>query len=861
MQSGEFLRELWGGWNDEGAAVIWIPATGGAARSVHVSVEEIRGWDDAVEAEFNSYSSGLNVYTSPGLRRTGLPSTGRGSQGTQSDVVALAAFVLDIDCKGGVHASDQLPASEEDVASILAPGPDPTLVISTGGGLHAWWLFEAPFPTPASTERRQAKNAFRAFQERFIKAGEAKGFHVDSCATIQHVFRLPGTRNWKRPVPETVEVIYQDGPRYSWSDLRLTGGESVSVPALVIPTGEKMTAAPQPLVGDDLDDVRDWMRRIHPNHKNRDLILAVLAGESFADPGNRDRALQQVCSTIAWLTPARRKTAAELVEILRPSLTVWADGPERDDGKSKTIDEEVDKAIEKLERAIEDRTARDAEEAASLAPIRQFLRRESAADEKDDVVNDRSLQSYAIIQHKNSYWAQSFGQQASYVIRPGYYGPFIQTELMVQAGALWENGPPLFSLTYINDKGEEKAKTVLRVTQEYATGAHDVLGHFSLQESYFDPATRVFHEAICPLRPLDPVFDARIDEWLRLMAGDQIDKLLDWITAITKLDFQCCALYLAGPPSCGKSVLANGLARLWHVGGATPLRNVMGNFNAEMFRCPLICLEEGLPDKYQQASSFLRELVGSSTHTYNQKHVVTRKVVGAIRLLICANNDNVLKFAGEDMSALDLEAVVGRFLHLRVSSEAAEWIDARNAGRTMTSGWVDGDGIAKHALWLARERDLNKGRRFLVEGETTTMHKALITSNQQNGAVLEWLVRFLEDPAKVEQHYTTRSKMSRARAGNQKILVNTQAIVDCWELYLSEKERLTTHKVGRSLNQISSDIKPKLGRRDDRAYFHEIDVDLVFSWAQENQIGNLDRMQEHLTRQLADDDDAEVVNA
>jgi hypothetical protein len=861
MQSGEFLRELWDPWTGEGAAVIWIPGTDGP-RSIHVSVEDIKGWDANTEGEFSSLSAGLNVYTSPGLRRLGLPERGRGSQGTQNDVIALAGFVLDIDLSGGVHASDRLPSSEADVEGILSAGPDPTLVVSTGGGLHAWWLLERPFPTPGSEERRQAKNAFRAFQERFITAGEALGFHVDATSTIQHVFRLPGTQNWKRPVPEAVEVIYRDGPRYAWLDLKITNGLRVIEKApILIPTSSPVSVAapvPEGLVGDGLDDVRAWMRRVHPNHKNRALVDAALRGESLAEAGERDRALQSICSTIAWLSPARKKTAAQLAELLRPSLSVWA-SEERPDGKTRSLDDEIEKTVEKFDRAIEEREARDAEEAKSLAPIRRFLRREATSTEKDDVVSGPSLRNYAIIQHKNSFWAQSFGQQASYVIRPGYYGPFIQTELMVQVGALWENGPPQFSLTYTNDKGDEKAKTPVRVAQEYATGAHDVLGHFSLQESYFDPATRVFHEAICPIRPLEPRYDAQIDEWLRLMAGDQIDKLLDWITAITKLDFQCCALYLAGPKSCGKSVLANGLARLWHVGGATPLRNVMGNFNAEMFRCPLICLEEGLPEKYQSASSFLRELVGSSTHTYSQKHVVTRKVVGAIRLLICANNDNVLKFGDEEMSALDLEAVVGRFLHLRVHVDAAEWIDARNAERAMTSGWVDGDGIARHALWLARERGLDRGKRFLVEGETTAMHKALITSGNRNGAVLEWLVRFLDDPSKVESHYSGRQRMSRARAGNQQILVNTQAIVDCWELYLSEKSRITTTAAGRALNQLSSEDKPKLGRAKDRAHFHQVDVELVFSWAQENQIGNLDRMGEHLTRQLEYDDDPEVL--
>lgn len=843
MTPGQFLRELWGSWEEQvGSAVIWLAP---GAESLHVPVAAIHGWDDEDDAEFLTYTAGRNAYTSPGLRVDGLPSYGKGSQGTQANIIALAGFVLDVDLKGGKHVASELPETDEDVATILEAGPDPTLVVSTGGGLHAWWLFERPWPLSDAHERKRARRAFQEFQDRYIKRGAEHGFHIDSTATIQHVFRLPGTQNYKQTVPRPVEVIYRGGPRYPREDLVVTRSRTSAEP--FERTEPVQTLSPN---SDGLDEVRAYMRRVHPTHRNKKIIEAILVGESFAERGERDHAMQRAVSTIAWLSPARGKTPEELAEILRSSLAVWAAEPEAE----KTVEEELEKAAEKFSRAIVERDEKDAEAAKVLAPIRRFLRLESTTQEATpDAVADHELEQFAIIQHKSSFWAQSFGGQSTYVIKPGYHGPFSQADLLVQLGSLWEGAPEQFSLTYFNDKDEEKAKTLQRVCLEYATGAHDVLGHFALQESYFDPATRVYHEAICPIRPLEPRFDPQVDEWLHLLGGEFAEQLQDWIAAVTQLNYQCCALYLAGPPDCGKSLIATGLARLWHVGGATPLGNVMGSFNAEMFRCPLINLDEGLPDRsYKNVSSFLRSLVGSSTHTYNQKHVITRKVVGAIRLLISANNDNVLKFSDEELSALDLEAIVGRFLHIRVSDNAAKFIADRNEGRRMTERWVEGDDLARHALWLRDNRTLNPGRRFLVEGEPTAMHRALVTQGRWNGIVLEWLARFMTDPDKIDYAYRGKQALCRARVGSQKLLINTQGVIDGWDLYLANtSERLSTNAVGRVLNQLSNSYKPKLGKAgSERAHFHLVDADLVFSWAEENQVGDLERMQSNFTRQI-----------
>ena len=99
----------------------------------------------------------------------------------------------------------------------------------------------------------------------------------------------------------------------------------------------------------DLDEVRAQLKQIPPDRKWHKAIKDMLAGKSFATPGNRDETLQALCSTIAWLPPGRKGDPKQLAEIFRPSLTVWA-SEEREDGKEHVLEDDLERAADKIER-------------------------------------------------------------------------------------------------------------------------------------------------------------------------------------------------------------------------------------------------------------------------------------------------------------------------------------------------------------------------------------------------------------------------------------------------------------------------------------------------------------------------------
>jgi hypothetical protein len=601
-------------------------------------------------------------------------------------------------------------------------------------------------------------------------------------------------------------------PRYSFKEL----GAVITAPRKQKPKKQSIpiehTGVPE--------DFLEALKSLNKDNQNKAMIDKVLAGESFAEPGERDEAMQRVCSTMAWMPEARELAAETIAEVMRPSLSVWAN--EEDNPKLKSLEEEMEKALEKISRAQVDQQDHRQRQFEDLAGLRAALRSKPI-----DEMDNEFILRHAIIQFRSSYYVYNFDQQC-------YIGPKTKEELLTYAHQAWKNAPDGLDLSYVS-KGVDKQKSIPRILHEYAMCADKVIGQFCLDESYYDFVRNRFFEAIAPIRSdLSPLFNKRIAHWLSLLAGKHLDKLLDWLAALPQLQFQCCALYLDGSPGSGKGMLANGASQIFRVGGPVPLEDVLGDFNADIFECPLLFLDEGVSWYRGNISTQLRGLIGASSHNYKQKNLANRPVIGSIRLLIAANNDNVLAFGDDHMSANDLQAYVQRFLHIPVSDAASKWLQEND-----TTGWVDDGLIAQHILWLKENREIVHGKRFIVEGVSMdAMHRKLVTQGDLVGPMYEWIARFASNPKELYKHAITKSEEPKAFIGEGKLLVNAQGMLDGWGVYMGKHSQppKTTH-LGRALSKMSEG-SAKLGSRDNRVRYHQIRFDLVVGWAIDNQIGD-----------------------
>jgi hypothetical protein len=333
--------------------------------------------------------------------------------------------------------------------------------------------------------------------------------------------------------------------------------------------------------------------------------------------------------------------------------------------------------------------------------------------------------------------------------------------------------------------GSPRVKGVEECWSEIGTVIRHVVADTSLNETYYDDVTETLYEAVCPLRmDLTPRGDTNIQTWFKKLAGPDEEKFLDWIATVTYLGAPSCGLFLSGPPDAGKSLLANGLARLWHTGGATRMEEVVGAFNADVSQCPLVVADETLPETASGktvSTKRLRDLISADSRPLKRKFMPNTNLKGTIRCLFLANSEKLLDLGDEILGNDSMAAVAMRFLHIQVSEDAVTFLNSLGGRHGGTKDWIEGDLIARHALWLRDTRKVVPAGRFWVQGHDSKMHRLLRTASVFNGQVAEWIIGYLLHPKK-------EAKASGAvltYEGN--VWANAQQISKFWGSYIDTK--------------------------------------------------------------------------
>lgn len=156
-----------------------------------------------------------NIYFGVGLLDH-QPEKGRGSEG---DVISIPGLWLDVDVAGDGHKADNLPPTFEEALDLIYEFPfPPTLVVYSGGGLHAYWLFQEPWDFASEVERQWAMDLSERFQRHFQALASFHGWHVDATYDLARIMRLPGTQNQK--YGRHVEIVeHEEGNRYDWAEI------------------------------------------------------------------------------------------------------------------------------------------------------------------------------------------------------------------------------------------------------------------------------------------------------------------------------------------------------------------------------------------------------------------------------------------------------------------------------------------------------------------------------------------------------------------------------------------------------------------------------------------------------------------
>jgi len=323
------------------------------------------------------------------------------------------------------------------------------------------------------------------------------------------------------------------------------------------------------------------------------------------------------------------------------------------------------------------------------------------------------------------------------------YRPPVHAPAVCEALERWGD-PSLQSRTSKN-----KPRQLAEYLADYGRQVVHVIAEMGRKISVFqaDVNGGTLLEGVCIPLDVAPVEHPEVDEWLRRLGGEEADRLLDWVATVHRTDRPTCALYLQGTKGSGKNLLASGLAAIWGT-GPTDYEDAVGSFNDALARSPLVFADESMASiNAKNLSAAFRKLVGSSELRLARKFQPVATLRGSVRMLIAANNPNALALR-ESLTADDLDAIVDRILHVQVGPNAAQYL-RDIGGREATEGWVlKADAtpgkIAEHAMWLAENRPITPGKRFLVEGVLTTFHRDLTLGAGMNAAVLAAVAHQLE---------------------------------------------------------------------------------------------------------------------
>ncbi len=141
------------------------------------------------------------------------------SRGKAKHARALGGLWAEVDYQGPGHKGKGLPPDIAAAQGLLADLKlQPSAVVASGGGLHAYWLLHEVWELDSDEERSKAHATVSRLQAALRAEARAKGWNagVDPIADLARVLRVPGS--WNRKVkdrPVEVEILSIDpGLRY-----------------------------------------------------------------------------------------------------------------------------------------------------------------------------------------------------------------------------------------------------------------------------------------------------------------------------------------------------------------------------------------------------------------------------------------------------------------------------------------------------------------------------------------------------------------------------------------------------------------------------------------------------------------------
>lgn len=207
-QTETYLRALW----PELPESHWL--------LVYTLPDKMSHWCDSVEraAATVEQLKGVDIYLQ---MATADKNYGPFARATRNETRAIPGLWCDLDLKNEGRKKSALPKSLDELLKIIPEDARPTMLVQSGGGLHAYWLFNEPLLLDTGEDRSKAEKLLKDWQTLLRRRAQVHGWTLDFTHDLPRILRIPGTLNYKQPeTPRIVSIVHDDGPRYWPEEVR-----------------------------------------------------------------------------------------------------------------------------------------------------------------------------------------------------------------------------------------------------------------------------------------------------------------------------------------------------------------------------------------------------------------------------------------------------------------------------------------------------------------------------------------------------------------------------------------------------------------------------------------------------------------
>ncbi|TIW23203.1 MAG: hypothetical protein E5V65_01825 [Mesorhizobium sp.] len=138
----------------------------------------------------------------------------------------LPGILIDLDLASGNHAKKNYAPSATDALVVLRQTalPEPSRIISSGGGLYLHYLFDEPLILAEQADRARAAAVTEGVTAIIRNALRTQGWALDNVSDLARITRPVGSRNWKYDDLRVVELVSETQERLTVADYEMLIG-------------------------------------------------------------------------------------------------------------------------------------------------------------------------------------------------------------------------------------------------------------------------------------------------------------------------------------------------------------------------------------------------------------------------------------------------------------------------------------------------------------------------------------------------------------------------------------------------------------------------------------------------------------